>query len=121
MASVEAATQMWSRTGLTPRDLDVAELYDGFTFLTIAWLQALGVCGDGEGGTHVHGRRRPWSPRAAAPSPDACCSPADGPSRVGQGERQIVDDLTSDPGCAATDTATTSTCSQPRYNTGVTR
>ena len=30
-----------------PEDLDVAELYDGFTFLTIAWLEALGVCGDG--------------------------------------------------------------------------
>ena len=28
------------------------------------------------------------------PSPDACFSPADGPSRVGQGERQVVDDLT---------------------------
>ncbi|MCW2520965.1 MAG: acetyl-CoA acetyltransferase, partial [Mycobacterium sp.] len=50
MASVEAAAQMWSRTDLTPRDLDVAQLYDGFTFLTIAWLEALGICADGEGG-----------------------------------------------------------------------
>jgi acetyl-CoA acetyltransferase len=58
MASVEAAVQMWSRTDLTPRDLDVAQLYDGFTFLTIAWLEALGICGDGEGGPFVEGASR---------------------------------------------------------------
>lgn len=58
MASVEAAAQMWSRTDLTPRDLDVAELYDGFTFLTIAWLEALGICGDGEAGPFVDGASR---------------------------------------------------------------
>jgi acetyl-CoA acetyltransferase len=58
MASVEAAAQMWSRTDLTPQDVDVAELYDGFTFLTIAWLEALGICGDGEGGPFVEGAAR---------------------------------------------------------------
>ncbi|MDT5317427.1 MAG: hypothetical protein QOE74_6447 [Mycobacterium sp.] len=58
MASVEAAAQMWSRTDLTPRDLDVAQLYDGFTFLTIAWLEALGICADGEGGPFVEGASR---------------------------------------------------------------
>ena len=35
MASTEAAAQMWSRTELTPHDVDVAELYDGFTYLTV--------------------------------------------------------------------------------------
>jgi acetyl-CoA acetyltransferase len=44
--------------GSHPEDLDVAELYDGFTFLTIAWLEALGVCGDGEGGPFVDGASR---------------------------------------------------------------
>ena len=58
MASVEAAAQMWSRTDLTPADLDVAELYDGFTFLTFAWLEALGICGDGEAGPFVEGATR---------------------------------------------------------------
>lgn len=58
MASVEAAAQMWSRTDLAPADLDVAELYDGFTFLTIAWLEALGICGDGEAGPYVEGASR---------------------------------------------------------------
>ncbi len=58
MASVEAAQQLWSRTDLRPSDIDVAELYDGFTFLTFAWLEALGICGDGEAGPFVEGGRR---------------------------------------------------------------
>jgi acetyl-CoA acetyltransferase len=58
MASTGAAAQMWSRTSLTPRDVDVAELYDGFTFLTLAWLEALGLCGDGEAGPFVEGGKR---------------------------------------------------------------
>jgi acetyl-CoA acetyltransferase len=58
MASIEAAAEMWSRTDLTPADLDFAELYDGFTFLTIAWLEALGICADGEGGPFIEGGRR---------------------------------------------------------------
>lgn len=58
MAMSDATAQMWSRTQLTPADLDVAELYDGFTYLTLAWLEALGVCGDGEGGPFVEGGAR---------------------------------------------------------------
>jgi acetyl-CoA acetyltransferase len=53
MASVEAANEMWSRTDLTPSDVNVAELYDGFTYLTFAWLEALGFCADGEAGPFV--------------------------------------------------------------------
>jgi acetyl-CoA acetyltransferase len=49
---------MWSRTDLTPRDVDVAELYDGFTYLTLAWLEALGLCGRGESGPFVEGGSR---------------------------------------------------------------
>jgi acetyl-CoA acetyltransferase len=58
MASADAAAQMWGRTDLTPRDVDVAELYDGFTFLTFAWLEALGLCGQGEAGQFVDGGHR---------------------------------------------------------------
>lgn len=58
MASAEAASQMWSRTDLTPEDVDIAELYDGFTFLTFAWLEALGLVGDGEAGPFVEGGER---------------------------------------------------------------
>ena len=58
MASADAAAELWSRTDLTAADLDLAELYDGFTFLTFAWLEALGICGDGEAGPFVEGATR---------------------------------------------------------------
>jgi acetyl-CoA acetyltransferase len=58
MASVEAAAQMWSRSDLSPADVDLAELYDGFTFLALAWLEALGLCGEGEAGPFVEGGTR---------------------------------------------------------------
>ena len=53
MASVDAARELWSRTDLKPTDVDLAQLYDGFTFLTLAWLEALGFCGEGESGPFV--------------------------------------------------------------------
>jgi acetyl-CoA acetyltransferase len=58
MASVGAAAEMWSRTDLRAADVDVAEIYDGFTFLTLAWLEALGFCPDGESGPFVEGATR---------------------------------------------------------------
>ena len=58
MALRDAAPMMWSRTSLTPQDVDVAELYDGFSFITLAWLEALGFCEKGESGPFVEGGRR---------------------------------------------------------------
>jgi acetyl-CoA acetyltransferase/uncharacterized OB-fold protein len=55
MASRDAGAQLWSRTDLTPADVDVAQLYDGFSFLTLSWLEALGFCGRGESGPFVEG------------------------------------------------------------------
>ena len=42
------SAHLWSRTSLRPKDVDVAELYDGFTFNCLSWLEALGFCGIGE-------------------------------------------------------------------------
>jgi len=42
------AAHLWSRTDLRPADVDVAQLYDGFTFNCLSWLEALGFCGVGE-------------------------------------------------------------------------
>jgi len=42
------AAHLWTRTSLRPPDIDVALLYDGFTFNAISWLEALGFCGLGE-------------------------------------------------------------------------
>jgi acetyl-CoA acetyltransferase len=58
MSARDAAAHMWSRTDLTPADVDVAQLYDGFSFLTLAWLEALGFCGRGEGGPFIEGGHR---------------------------------------------------------------
>ena len=58
MAARDAAASMWKRTELTPADVDVAELYDGFSILTMTWLEELGFCGKGESGPFVEGGER---------------------------------------------------------------
>jgi len=58
MALRDAARMLWQRTELRPADVRVAELYDGFSFISLAWLEALGFCGRGEGGPFVEGGGR---------------------------------------------------------------
>ncbi|MFA1546255.1 thiolase family protein [Actinomadura chokoriensis] len=53
-----AARAMWARTGLRPGDVDVAQLYDGFTIEVVWWLEAMGFCGTGEAGAFVDGGER---------------------------------------------------------------
>jgi acetyl-CoA acetyltransferase len=56
MAARDAAAMMWDRTDLRPSDVDTAQLYDGFSILTLYWLEALGFCGKGEAGPFIeHG------------------------------------------------------------------
>ncbi|HEY2084911.1 MAG TPA: OB-fold domain-containing protein [Mycobacterium sp.] len=49
------AAHLWTRTDLRPDDVDVAELYDGFTFNAVSWLEALGFCGIGEAADFLDG------------------------------------------------------------------
>ena len=58
MAMHDAARMMWSRTDLKPKDVSTAHLYDGFTWLTMNWLEALGFCGEGESGAFIEGGQR---------------------------------------------------------------
>jgi acetyl-CoA acetyltransferase len=58
MSARDAAAAMWERTDLRPGDVDVAELYDGFSFLTLCWLEALGFADRGEGGPFIEGASR---------------------------------------------------------------
>ena len=58
MALRDAATMLWKRTDLKPSDVDVAEVYDGFSFISMAWLEALGFCGKGESGPFIEGGKR---------------------------------------------------------------
>ncbi|MET0371317.1 MAG: thiolase family protein [Sphingobium sp.] len=53
-----AGDMLWSRTDLTPADLDFAQVYDGFSILTLLWLEALNICGRGEAAALVEGGER---------------------------------------------------------------
>jgi acetyl-CoA acetyltransferase len=44
------AAHLWSRTSLRQEDVDFAQLYDGFTFNCLGWIEGLGFCGIGEAG-----------------------------------------------------------------------
>jgi acetyl-CoA acetyltransferase/uncharacterized OB-fold protein len=48
------SAHLWTRTSLRPSDVDVAELYDGFTFNCLSWIEALGFCGIGEAKDFLH-------------------------------------------------------------------
>jgi acetyl-CoA acetyltransferase/uncharacterized OB-fold protein len=52
------SAHLWTRTSLRPEDVDVALVYDGFTFNAISWLEALGFCGLGEARDWLDGGRR---------------------------------------------------------------
>jgi acetyl-CoA acetyltransferase/uncharacterized OB-fold protein len=52
------AAHLWTRTDLRPPDVDVALVYDGFTFNAISWLEALGFCGIGEAKDWLDGGKR---------------------------------------------------------------
>jgi acetyl-CoA acetyltransferase len=58
MAARDAGKMLWEQTDLTPADVDLVELYDGFSFITMCWLESLGFCGRGESGPFVEGGTR---------------------------------------------------------------
>jgi acetyl-CoA acetyltransferase len=55
-ATVSAATA-FRMAGLTPRDIDVAQLYDCYTIAVLMTLEDYGFCRKGEGGRFVEGGR----------------------------------------------------------------
>lgn len=56
-AAKEAGERAYAMAGITPKDIDVAELYDCFTPVVIIELEDLGFCAKGEGGSFVEGGR----------------------------------------------------------------
>jgi acetyl-CoA acetyltransferase len=55
--AVASGKSAFAAAGLTPEDIDVAELYDCFTITVILELEDLGFCQKGEGGQFVSGGR----------------------------------------------------------------
>ena len=48
------SADLWSEPR-SAQDVDVAELYDGFSFNCLSWLEALGFCGIGEAKAFLDG------------------------------------------------------------------
>lgn len=47
------ARKLWASSGMGPKDIDVPQMYDGFSALVYLWLEALGFCGAGEAPSFV--------------------------------------------------------------------
>jgi acetyl-CoA acetyltransferase len=58
LALDDAGAALWKKTDLRPADVDVAGLYDGFSFIALCWLEALGFCAKGDGGAFVADGKR---------------------------------------------------------------
>ena len=58
MANRDAGAQLWARTDLKPSDAQMLQAYDGFSFLTMSWIEALGFCEVGESGPFIEGGER---------------------------------------------------------------
>jgi acetyl-CoA acetyltransferase len=56
-SAVVAGAEAMSQAGVAPSDIDVVELYDAFTINTILFLEDLGFCKKGEGGSFVSNGR----------------------------------------------------------------
>ncbi|MBN9405416.1 MAG: thiolase [Burkholderiales bacterium] len=56
-AAAESGPRAFAMADLTPRDVDVVELYDAFTINTLLFLEDLGFCAKGEGGAFVRDGR----------------------------------------------------------------
>jgi acetyl-CoA acetyltransferase len=58
MMALETGPAMWNHTDLKPKDVRVANVYDGFSVHAMIWLEALGFCQRGEGGPFIEGGTR---------------------------------------------------------------
>jgi len=55
--SKRLATELFATAGLSPKDIDVAQIYDHFSGLVLMALEDYGFCGHGEAGEFICGGR----------------------------------------------------------------
>jgi acetyl-CoA acetyltransferase len=55
MLGAKRMRQAYARAAITCDDVDVLSIYDPTAFEVIRWMEALGFCGEGEGGAFVEG------------------------------------------------------------------
>ena len=87
---------LWADAGIDVKDIDIANLYDGFSMLTPLWAEALGFCGEGEGFAWIADPDKPLNPAGGSLGAGRmhgiahlmeCCLQVTGRA----GERQIPD------------------------------
>jgi acetyl-CoA acetyltransferase len=54
----DCVADAYRMAGVSPRDIDVAQLYDNFTVAVLFWLEHAGFCREGEAGGFVEGGTR---------------------------------------------------------------
>jgi acetyl-CoA acetyltransferase len=58
--AIYASKDLYRRAGVTPSDIDTAQIYDHFSPFVIMALEAFGLCGIGEGGPFVEAGSIQW-------------------------------------------------------------
>lgn len=64
---VEGAPELWAKAGVTPKDIDVAQVYENMVPMTLMSIEEHGFCKKGEGGAFVENGRLEW-PDGALPT-----------------------------------------------------
>ena len=56
----KVAADLWAKAGITPKDIDVAQVYENMVPMTLMSIEDHGFCKKGEGGAFVENERIEW-------------------------------------------------------------